>query len=56
MRMQYLIGAITSQLKEQQYSYQQALNNKEFWELKEIQQRIKLLTHSLSEILRVLIS
>jgi len=54
--MQYLIDVLTSQLKDEQYSYQQALNSKEFWELKEIQQRIKLLRHSLHEIAGVIIS
>ncbi len=37
MRMQYLINELTSQLKNEVNSYHQALNNKEFWELKEIQ-------------------
>jgi len=37
--MQYLIGAITSQLKEQQYSYQQPLNNNRTPDLMQSKQR-----------------
>ena len=52
MKMEYLYSAfkmLTSQLKEEEEKYQKALNNKQsrVWEIKEIQQRIKALRHSL---------
>lgn len=52
MKMEYLYSAfkmLTSQLKEEEEKYQKVLTSKQnrVWEIKEIQQRIKALHHSL---------
>jgi hypothetical protein len=47
-----VVKMLSAQLKEEEESYEQALNSKqvEFWRLKEIQQRIKSLKQSLTSI------
>jgi hypothetical protein len=49
MKMQYLITMLTSQLREEEYSYELASHNKQtpLWQLREMLQRILAIKNSL---------